>query len=78
MWTLKIEAAWHLVKSTRKLLEVPVYYASSTVYHFGYCFILDCYCYSLQKKYQTKNYSAQSIEAVKELDTVLAQLAVSE
>ena len=32
---------------------------------------------SLQKKYQTKNYSAQSIEAVKELDTVLTQLAVS-
>ena len=31
-----------------------------------------------QKKYQTKNYSAQSIEAVKELDTVLAQLAVSQ
>jgi len=53
---------------------VVSYYAGSFAHLLHSCYCITC---SLQKKYQTKNYSAQSIEAVKELDTVLAQLAVS-
>lgn len=33
--------------------------------------------FSMQSKFQSRNYSADTIEAVKELDGVLAQLAVS-
>ena len=35
------------------------------------------FCFVVQIRFQTKNYSAESIEAMKELDDVLVQLAVS-